>query len=222
MNTWAAAIHVLSSPLLLRKTRKYVNVEQREINVSQMLKDAEATWSSGEIVMAKVAADFYNGGGHVELDDIMRVLDYYNLRVVLDAIEIYRNGSSVQRTPAYGMERWTWSIDDDLWDNEDFDTKIEAITYGRGMAEEYDAPYFFVAKLIPAKLKVGAQSVLDDLVDQAFEQVGEEARYWLHNLTPTQVEELETDLTTTFMKWAQRHNHTPNLYTVLQIEEIKV
>lgn len=92
MNVWEAAIHVLSSPLLLQKCRKYVNVENREINVSQMLSDAKATWSSGEVIMARVAADFYNGGGHADFGDMIRVLDQANMQVVLDAIAIYRNG----------------------------------------------------------------------------------------------------------------------------------
>lgn len=91
MSAWEAAIHVLASPLMLQKCRKYVNVEDREIKVSQMLEDAEATWSSGEILMARVATDLYNGGGHAELGDIVRVLDKDNLKVVLDAIAIYRN-----------------------------------------------------------------------------------------------------------------------------------
>jgi len=55
MNAWRAANYVLSSSLLLRKSRKYVNDEDWEVNVSQMLNDAEATWSSCEILMALVS-----------------------------------------------------------------------------------------------------------------------------------------------------------------------
>lgn len=41
----------MNAPLMLQKCRKYVNVEDREINVSQILSDAEATWSNEEIIM---------------------------------------------------------------------------------------------------------------------------------------------------------------------------
>jgi hypothetical protein len=87
---WASALHLLTSPLLVRKdVMDHVDFVRCHINVPRLLR-VSTPWSSGERAMLRAACDLFNGGGKVGLSELVWSLDDGNLRRVLEAVEIRR------------------------------------------------------------------------------------------------------------------------------------
>jgi hypothetical protein len=87
---WAAVMHVLTSPALLRlRATEHVDSGHETIDVTRLLELAEAA-SAGEQVLLRAACDLFNGSGELVLSDLIWRLDEPNLRCVLEAIELRR------------------------------------------------------------------------------------------------------------------------------------
>jgi hypothetical protein len=87
---WASALHLLTSPLMVRQgVMEHVDFTRCHINVPRLLR-VSAPWSSGERAMLRAACDLFNGGGKVGLSELLWSLDDGNLRRVLEAVEIRR------------------------------------------------------------------------------------------------------------------------------------
>ena len=91
---WASALHLLTSPTLLRKgVMGCVDFGRCTIDVPRLRRVSEP-WSSGERVMLRAACDLFNGGGNLGLASLFRSLDDDNLRRVLEAVEMRRGWRS--------------------------------------------------------------------------------------------------------------------------------
>jgi hypothetical protein len=87
---WASALHLLTSPLLVRKgVMEHVDFARCHINVPRLLRVSVA-WSSGERAMLRAACDLFNSGGKVGLSELLWSVDDGNLQRVLEAIEMRR------------------------------------------------------------------------------------------------------------------------------------
>ncbi len=87
---WASALHLLTSPMLVRKgVMEHVDFTRCTINVPRLLR-VSAPWSSSERAMLRAACDLFNSGGKVGLSELLWSLDDGNLRCVLEAIELRR------------------------------------------------------------------------------------------------------------------------------------
>jgi len=87
---WASALHLLTSPTLLRKgVMGCVDFARCIIDVPR-LRRASEPWLSGERAMLRAACDLFDGGGNLSLVSLLEWLDDANLRRVLEAIEMRR------------------------------------------------------------------------------------------------------------------------------------
>jgi len=86
---WQAALHLLRSPLLARKsTDQYLNPARRDIDWDRLLADAGA-WSSGERLFAEVAYALWRGHGSDTIRAI-GLLDEGNWQRFLQALQLRR------------------------------------------------------------------------------------------------------------------------------------
>ena len=87
---WASTLHLLTSPMLVRKgVMEHVDFARCTINVPRLLR-VSAPWSSSERAMLRAACDLFNSGGKVGLSELLSSLDDGSLRCVLEAIELRR------------------------------------------------------------------------------------------------------------------------------------
>lgn len=64
--------------------------------------------------------------------------------------------------------------------------------------------------------------VLDDVVNQLYDEVGEVSESYLDNVTRGQLMELEEELNEVFYKWNKKYGLEPNFYRVFDIEVVKI
>ena len=87
---WAAAMHVLGSPVLVEKgVMRHVDLERREIDFPGLQKRARA-WSDGERTLLAAAGALFGRLPGAELRDLVSDLDERNLRRVIQAMLVYR------------------------------------------------------------------------------------------------------------------------------------
>jgi hypothetical protein len=67
---WAAALTIFSFPPLAPKSRPYLHLEKRRIEVVDLL-EASQSWSSGECALAHAAVSLFNGRTKLDLADLM-------------------------------------------------------------------------------------------------------------------------------------------------------
>lgn len=79
---WRTALYLLGSPVLRDKSYHYVDLERHRIDVQAML-SASVPWSTGEQLLARLAADFFNGEGLVDFGELVRTLNLDRLTTAL-------------------------------------------------------------------------------------------------------------------------------------------
>lgn len=82
-----AALFLLSSPLLARKSDVAKHVRPGSIIFSKLMEQI-GPWSSGEKGLVKLAAAMYNSRWKVDVNDIFGSLDDKNTGIALEALRI--------------------------------------------------------------------------------------------------------------------------------------
>ena len=110
--------------------------------------------------------------------------------------------------------RWTWcpGSDPEVWEaHEDFETRQEAIAYGREEAAGYDAEFFQVAQIVPGvPAPPDVEYIIDQAVDSLREEVGEAAGDW--DPTREQVDDLQWCLNALWKIWMEEHGPMNRVY----------
>lgn len=81
---WAAALFLLSSPLLAKRCAKYI--KPRSICFTELM-EAAKPWSSSEKALVKLAAALFNSSWKADINDIFWSLDLDNTDLALEAIK---------------------------------------------------------------------------------------------------------------------------------------
>lgn len=120
--------------------------------------------------------------------------------------------------------QWTWNFcKDDIWVNELYETKQDAIEAGRTSARDAEKQLFFVGQIETISLPtIGVSSLLDDLGCQIYDEVGEVAEGYLLYVKQEHQDELEDALNLVFTEWAIKYGYTPNFYEIVNIEQITI
>jgi uncharacterized protein YegP (UPF0339 family) len=123
--------------------------------------------------------------------------------------------------------KWQYQLtNSEIWGtSEDYDTKEDAIKYGREEAKdtEYETDYFDVGqieKYVPCGIDV--DDVLDRLVDDAYDEVGEVSDGYLSVITKEQENELEEKLNQVLNEWMEKHSLIPSFYKIVNVEKVEV
>jgi hypothetical protein len=123
----------------------------------------------------------------------------------------------------YGIE--FTDIDNEIWqfDYDGYESKEEAIRYGRKLAKSDGYKRFRVGKQIACSMAtIYADTIIENAVEQLYDEVGEVSETYLEGVTDEQEKELEDTLNEVFYQWHKKYNLFPNCYTIEDIEYVEV
>ena len=76
----------------------------------------------------------------------------------------------------------------------------------------------FIGKPHHLRPKISADNVIDQLMDVAYDEAGENAENYLSSVSNVAFEELETSLNKVLLKWEKKYHEQPTFYTVDNIK----
>lgn len=133
------------------------------------------------------------------------------------------------------QEKWVINInDEDIWnDNNEFETKQEAIDFvkedfegffleetGLEYKSDVDDKVFYVGQKERFAPSVDAVSILDDIAENAYDEVGESAEEYLGHVSTKEINSLEERLNKAFQEWADETNNHPTFWKVVNVEKV--
>ncbi|WP_010497715.1 hypothetical protein [Paenibacillus elgii] len=124
-----------------------------------------------------------------------------------------------------GKWRFYWG-NSDIWnDGDDYDTKEDAIE--AALSEEYrwtDRDTFRVGqiKCCTNDVKLYAGSVLEQIADHVYDEVGEVAEDYLRHVKNEHESILEERLNKVIKEWMNEFGYYPDFYKIVNVEEVKV
>jgi hypothetical protein len=124
------------------------------------------------------------------------------------------------------MSKWVYSrFEEDYSNSEEYDTKEEAI---ESAIEEYldsDVEGFFVGKVKPYVLDeniVDIERILEQVSGNVYDDMGEFAECYLHDVKREHEDELEREINEVFHKWIEKYNYQPTFFEVVDIENVSM
>lgn len=120
--------------------------------------------------------------------------------------------------------QWSYSQNEEYWDNDMLLTKEDAIETGK---EEWPGESFEVGQMYDIKftqddcewLDIG-NDVINKLVDVLYDRVGEVSEYWENRISHGDEEDLNTRLAKTIMEWIEDRVGQPNVFLVDDVETV--
>ena len=115
---------------------------------------------------------------------------------------------------------WSYSMSDEIWQGGPCDNIIDCITEAEfnSMTDSDTIAFGYVE---PYKVEhVNADSIIEYLQEDAYEQIGEVAQDWLDNITVEQRKDLEASVLSVVKDWLKRCKEEPSFYKVLPFEEL--
>lgn len=128
------------------------------------------------------------------------------------------------------LNRWTFSNDEEYWDNDDYPTKEEAIEAGKeaygGSTGEFGE--FVIGQLVDVKFEEQdikqldlANQVFSNLSDVLYDEVGGNgADNWYYHLNIADENSLNAQLAKTVIDWITKHDMQNSSFTVENVEVI--
>lgn len=119
--------------------------------------------------------------------------------------------------------KWCYSFNEEHFE-ETFETKEEAIEEALWYYKDdkLDQDFIWVGQTKSIRLGVDTYQIIEGLQEEAYEQAGEVAENFLHNIKPDDMKELEESLNKALFAWMDKFKHNPRFYTVENIEKIEV
>lgn len=114
--------------------------------------------------------------------------------------------------------KWCFSFNEEDFQG-NYDTKYEAIEVAKDYID--DEKVFWIGQTKEVSLGINIDYILDDLNDQAYQQVNYHADDFLHDVTDEHHVELEEQLNKKLLDWIYKY-YKPNFYSVKNIEMIKI
>ena len=84
------------------------------------------------------------------------------------------------------------------------------------------AKCFYVGQIVEYKPKLDVEVIIERLMDNAFDYLGDYAEGFLADLTGRQEDELERDLQVILDKWLDKYDLRPNGYHLVSIQRVPV
>ncbi|QQO38837.1 hypothetical protein BCPG3_153 [Bacillus phage BCPG3] len=116
---------------------------------------------------------------------------------------------------------WTFNrTADDIWTEDMFLTRDEAIEEGQKHALEMGWDKYYVGKAIQFIPHIDGDSAMDHAIDTTTEELGEVAHGWLDYVKQEERDDLTNMLTETFHKWLEKTKNNQEFFTLENVEEI--
>lgn len=120
--------------------------------------------------------------------------------------------------------QWSYTQNEECWDNDWFTSKEEAIKAGR---EKYPGKSFEIGQQYNLEFTKDqcawfdlAENAIDAMNDALEDEVGKVAEYWRNQITCEDEEDLNKRIGKAIMEWIQDRVGQPNVFLVDNIETI--
>lgn len=120
--------------------------------------------------------------------------------------------------------QWSYTQNEEYWDNDWFPTKDEAIATG---CEEWPGENFEIGQQYIVEFTEEqcewfdiAENAIDAMNDALEDEVGEVAEYWTNQITNEDQEDLNKRIGKAIMQWIQDKVGQPNVFLVDNIEDV--
>lgn len=120
--------------------------------------------------------------------------------------------------------QWSYTQNEEYWDNDWFPTKDEAIAAG---CEEWPGENFEIGQQYIIEFTEEqcewfdiAENAIDAMNDALEDEVGEVAEYWTNQITNEDQEDLNKRIGKAIMQWIQDRVGQPNVFLVDNIEAV--
>lgn len=122
------------------------------------------------------------------------------------------------------MDKWTYETYEgsDIWRGDICESREEAIREGNEEAKEYGYETFKIGIVEDVNFGIDVDSVIEDIQEMAYDEIGELAEDYLDDATTEERLELEEQLNDVFYKWQEKYNHKPTFYRVVSEEILEV
>lgn len=111
------------------------------------------------------------------------------------------------------------STDEEHFSSSDvYATREEAIKSYPEDAGLDEMETFWVGKIVPFEPQVSADNILQGIVEEAYDSVGDSADGWLKNVKGDQEDELTQQFTNVLNNWLVRHGYKPTFFKVEEVE----
>ncbi|WCF11571.1 hypothetical protein NDS46_29945 (plasmid) [Paenibacillus thiaminolyticus] len=115
---------------------------------------------------------------------------------------------------------WTFTLDEEHWNNDSFPSKEEAILAGKEYYSTDFVSRFYVGQIIEPEVKFNVENIIDDVDENYHDQCGEYASNWYKGITPADKELLQEMIGDTFSEWLIKTKNKPSFYTIANSEEV--
>jgi hypothetical protein len=131
--------------------------------------------------------------------------------------------------------KWILNLNEDgTWGSlEEFDSKEEAISYGKknfdGIYEEengekldseLEKKVFYVGQIERYVPSVCVNSLMEQIAENAFDEVGEVAEDYLYDVSKEDIQLLEERLNDVLSNWIDETNNKPTFWKIVNIENV--
>lgn len=120
--------------------------------------------------------------------------------------------------------QWSYSQDEEFWDNDFAYSKEEAIQAGKewylGESFHIGQNYELEFTQNDCELMDIGNDVYNKLADILYEQVGEASEYWENRISHGDEEDLNIRLAKTIMEWIEDRVGQPNVFLVDNVEVV--
>ena len=122
---------------------------------------------------------------------------------------------------------WTFShVEEYDWDNDEFDTKEEAIVAGIDYNKECNYDYIYVGEIfnINLELRTYAETVIEDIAYQLDNECGDidAGNSFINSISSENEARLQELLDDAFNEWLKECNITCPVHTIDNIERIEI
>ena len=115
------------------------------------------------------------------------------------------------------------NYDQEVWVNDVFETKEEAIKEGIKEAKELKNKHIYIGEVVQDIIPtIEVDDVIDNIMNDMYEAYGEVAKGYLDDVKSEQAIDLEKKLNAVLQEWLKDSNLEPKFYHIEEIEKLEV
>ena len=120
--------------------------------------------------------------------------------------------------------QWSYSQNEEYWDNDFFPSKKEAIEAGKEccLGESFEVGQMYDVEFTQDDcewLNI-AEHTVDKLICSLYDEVGEVSEYWTNKISRKDEEDLNKQLAKVIMEWIENKVGQPNVFLIDDIETV--
>lgn len=116
---------------------------------------------------------------------------------------------------------WSYSENDELWQHDIFDSIEDCIADAKENYNINSEDTIAVGKVEPYVVSVDAETILENIEENAYEECGDAAENWI-DYKKESIERLSVQLTECVNKWLKETGNEPHFYKIIGVKTIVI